>query len=108
VLSAHHSKYHAKPVVTADGERFDSQREYARWRELDLLREAGRIHHLTRQQRYALHATGGQRVCWYTADFVYELDGEVIVEDTKGVRTPVYRLKAKWMFAEYGIKILET
>jgi hypothetical protein len=32
----------------------------------------------------------------------------VVVEDTKGMRTPVYRLKKKIMKALYDIDILET
>lgn len=102
------NKYGAKPVVLPNGERFDSQREYGRWRELELLAQAGRIRHLKRQVRYPLCADGGYPVCFYVADFVYELDGATIVEDSKGVRTAIYRLKAKWMLAEYGIRILET
>ncbi len=103
-----YSKYGAKPVVTADGQRFDSQREYARWRDLELLAHAGQISNLRRQVPYPLHTGDGQIVCTYIADFVYELNLETIVEDAKGVRTAMYRLKAKWVWLEYGIKILET
>ncbi len=103
-----YSKYGAKAVVTADGQRFDSQREYARWRELELLEHAGKIAHLRRQVRYPLNAINGEVVAWYVADFIYEQDGKLVMEDTKGFKTPLYRLKRKWIKAEYGIEILET
>jgi len=45
----------------------------------------------------------------YRADFTYvNEDGQPIVEDVKGFRTPVYRLKKKLMRALYGIEILES
>jgi hypothetical protein len=44
----------------------------------------------------------------YIADFTYfEKDGQQVIEDVKGVRTPVYRLKKKIIEAEYGIAITE-
>ncbi len=108
-----YSKYGAKPVVTADGQRFDSQREYARWRDLALLAYAGKIRMLERQVRFPLHAPNGQTVSTYVADFTYVQQDQSgrwipIVEDCKGVRTHLYRLKAKWMWMEHGIRILET
>ena len=45
----------------------------------------------------------------YVADFVYkDRDGRQVVEDAKGVHTPVYRLKKRWMLAEHGIEIVEV
>jgi hypothetical protein len=103
------NKFGARSVVTAEGLRFDSQREYARWRELQLLQQAGVIEHLVRQLPYFLHARNGeQAVATYRADFVYLKDGSLVVEDVKGVKTAMYKLKRKWMKAEYGIEILET
>lgn len=50
-----------------------------------------------------------ERECCYVADFVYHdaHTGELIVEDTKGVRTKDYIIKRKLMLKEYGIKIKE-
>lgn len=45
--------------------------------------------------------------CAYIADFVYTQDGSEIVEDTKGTRTAVYRIKRKLMLERYGIQIKE-
>jgi len=47
-------------------------------------------------------------ICKYIADFVYEerqRDGSW--RDAKGMKTPVYKLKKKFVEAEYGITIVE-
>lgn len=49
-----------------------------------------------------------EREIKYVADFVYIENDAEIVEDVKGVKTPVYRLKKRLMAERYGIKIKET
>lgn len=49
-----------------------------------------------------------ERECAYIADFVYAENGKIVVEDTKGVRTPEYIVKRKLMLYLYGIKIKEV
>lgn len=45
----------------------------------------------------------------YVADFTYYDDkGNYIVEDVKGVRTALYKLKKRLVAERYGIKITET
>jgi len=46
----------------------------------------------------------------YKADFVYfdKLANELIVEDVKGFRTPLYKLKKKLIEQQHKIKITET
>ena len=45
----------------------------------------------------------------YIADFMYnDRNGQLIVEDAKGVKTPVYRLKRRMMPEIYNIEIKET
>ena len=45
----------------------------------------------------------------YGADFVYyNKNGSKVVEDVKGVKTPVYKLKKRIMAEKYGIIVLET
>ncbi|MFR5079104.1 MAG: DUF1064 domain-containing protein [[Clostridium] innocuum] len=45
----------------------------------------------------------------YIADFTYnDRNGQLIVEDAKGVKTPVYRLKRRLMAELKGIEIKET
>lgn len=107
-----HSKFHAKKVFTEEGE-FDSQGEYKRWRELKLLERAGVIKNLQRQVTYELlpkqeYKGKTIRSVKYIADFVYEQDGEEVIEDFKGVRTDLYLLKKKLMLWRYGIMIKET
>ena len=45
----------------------------------------------------------------YIADFRYiDHDGKTVVEDTKGVKTPVYILKRKLMQWVHGIRVVEV
>ena len=101
------SKYHARRTQV-DGHWFDSAKEAARYRALRLLEQAGAIHDLELQPAYPMRVNG-RLICTYRADFRYVEDGRVlIVEDVKGVKTPVYRLKAKLLQALYGIEVRET
>jgi len=96
-------------VPTAvDGLEFQSKREANRYGELKLLLHAGEISDLERQVRFKIDV-GGIHVCDYIADFVYgKAHGAVVVEDVKGMRTPIYRLKRKLMKAVHAIDIVET
>ena len=49
-----------------------------------------------------------KKICTYRADFKYLENGKLVVEDTKGFRTPVYRLKKKLVEALFNIEIVET
>lgn len=104
------NKYGARKVTAPDGQVFDSVKEYHRWCDLRLLERAGRISDLKRQVSYELiPKQDGERACTYAADFVYkDADGKTVVEDTKGYRTEVFRLKKKLMLWVHGIKIKET
>lgn len=103
------SKYHARRTQTSDGVWHDSQKEAMRWDELRLLHRAGAIQDLRRQVRYeVIPKQDGERPVYYVADFVYKENGKEVVEDCKGYRTDVYKLKRKLMMLVYGIKILET
>lgn len=102
-------KYGAKKQVI-DGISFPSKREARRYAELAALVRAGEVLNLELQPRWDLHAVGGTRVCAYVADFRYIVaaTGETVVEDVKGVKTPVYRLKKKWLKAEHRIAVREV
>ena len=119
------TKYHSKKVVLADGQEFDSRKEYRRWLDLCLLEKAGVISDLQRQVVYSLIPAqrepdiigprGGvkpgrtlEQAVTYTADFVYTKDGKSVVEDTKGYRTEAYIIKRKLMLYIHGIKIQEV
>ena len=106
-------KYHNKKV-TINGETFDSKKEAARWQELLLLQRAGKISHLNRQVTYELIPSQfidgkcAERSVKYVADFVYKEKGNLVVEDTKGMKTPEYIIKRKLMLSVYGIRIKEV
>jgi len=117
------TKYHNKPV-SVDGVRFDSKAEARRWVELGLLVKAGHIWDLQRQVRFPLYVLQ-TRIGVYVADFVYTttedgkaispvtgvwpgLTGGAVVEDVKGVRTALYKWKAKHFAAQYGRPITEV
>ena len=100
-----------------------SQKEHDRATQLKLWQRAGVISNLREQvsfelipAQYALDAKGKKIIpalehsCRYIADFVYTDNdtGQVIVEDTKGVRTKEYIIKRKLMLYVHGIRIKEV
>lgn len=93
--------------VPTDG--YASKKEAKRAAELKLLVRDGEITNLATQVRFELiPKQKGERACHYVADFVYKRDGKLVVEDCKGMRTPIYRIKRKLMLHVHGIEILET
>lgn len=120
--------------VMRDGKTFDSKREADRYGELVLMEKQGLIQNLEWQKEYLLipaqyktveqYGKRGQRIkdkrillerqVTYVADFVYEKDGETIVEDSKGYRNPSsapyakFVLKRKLMLWVHGIRITEV
>lgn len=106
------SKYRARKT-TVDGITFDSRKEADRYLVLKGMEDDGAIENLRRQVRYelvpAFDVNGRHyRPVYYVADFVYVEDGREVVEDVKGVRTDVYKLKSKLFAKRYGTNIRET
>ena len=102
-------KYGNIKTVTSDGIRHDSVKEANRWCELNLMLRAGLIRDLQRQVKFELlPKQEGERAVYYIADFVYIEDGKKVVEDVKGCRTEVYKIKKKMMLYFHGIRIKET
>lgn len=99
-------KYRSIPV-TVDGIRFPSKREAKRYFELLLLQQQGKITELVVHRRWPI-VVGGIKVCVYESDFEYKDNGLLVVEDAKGVRTRVYKLKKKLMLACHRIQIREV
>lgn len=121
-------KYNNRKIIV-DGIKFDSKKEATRYKELKIFEKAGIIHDVQRQVKYILipaqyeHTNGIyskgknkgspkkskliERECAYYADFVYTANGETVVEDTKGVKTPEYIIKRKLMLYIHNIKIKE-
>lgn len=127
--SVHRQKYGNRKVQTADGMKFDSMKEYNRYKELCLMQRAGLISELQTQVKFVLIPSQREKTnelvtkgknkglpkqgklieqeCSYIADFVYQQNGQTVVEDTKGFRTDAYIIKRKLMLSVYGIQIKE-
>jgi uncharacterized Fe-S cluster-containing protein len=95
---------------------YASKREAKRAEELKLLEKAHKIVGLREQVEFELiPKQDGERSCKYVADFVYDqyeddskLSVRRVVEDAKGYRDPVYRIKRKLMLQVHGIRIREV
>ena len=102
------SKY-GNRQVTLYGMTFDSRKEGERYLFLRSEQLAGRISDLRCQVPFELiPKQGKERPVTYVADFVYIRDGKQVVEDTKGFKTDVYKIKRKLMLYIHGIEIQET
>lgn len=101
--------------ITIDGIIFDSLKEGGRYRVLKLLVKAKEIKDLELQKKFELqpaytNANGKHiRAINYLADFYY-YDNKLrcyVVEDTKGFRTDVYKIKKKMFEYKYNAIIKE-
>ena len=121
------AKYNNRKVYM-DGYQFDSAKERRRYIELSLLQKSGKISDLQLQVPFELipaqyetferFGKNGKRLkdgkkciekaCVYYADFTYYEDGQLVVEDTKGMRTKDYIIKRKLMLYVHNIRIRET
>lgn len=126
------SKYNARKTMV-DGIVFASKKEAQRYAVLKVLQKSGVISDLRMQVPFMLipeqrepeewvpykkpvKGKAGrwkpgktiERPCVYVADFVYQQDGQTVVEDVKGRRTREYIVKRKLLLYQYGIKIKET
>ncbi len=118
-------KFNNKKMSTPDGE-FDSKGEWERWLFLKEALKNGQISDLRRQVKYTLIPTQyrteivhlktkdkevqrvAEREITYTADFVYEKDGEMVVEDFKGFPNDRWPLKKAMMLYFHGVAIREV
>lgn len=107
------SKYGAKKV-TVNGITFDSRKEANRYIELSSLEKVGKVSDLQCQVKFELipsqrlHGKVVERAVNYIADFVYIENGQKVVEDTKGFKTPEYIIKRKLMLWVHKIKVKES
>lgn len=95
------SKYKNKKI-RQDGHKFDSDKEYRRYVQLRLLERTGKIKNLKCQVPYLLQEgfdLKGKhyRPIKYIVDFKYDdiKRNKVILEDVKGFKTEVYKIKKK-------------
>ena len=108
------NKYHNKKVIY-NGIKFDSKKERARFITLKQLEKAGIIKELELQKKFLLQEgytnAKGKRIrpIYYIADFYYYdyINNKWVVEDVKGVRTDVYKLKKKLFEYKYNLTIDE-
>ena len=99
------TKYRAKKTEI-DGIKFDSKKEAKRYIALRELEKKGNIEKLILQPRFLLQEgfrknVKAYRKIEYVADFMYEQDGKLIIEDVKGIKTDVYKLKQKLFEKKY-------
>lgn len=107
LMAKRKSKYGAVKTEV-DGQKFDSKREANRYLALKARESAKEIRDLRTQVKFPI-VIKGIKVCDYVCDFTYYLShGDLVVEDCKGFKTAMYRLKRRLVEASYGIRILET
>lgn len=107
------NKYKNRKIVV-DDIKFDSILEANRYKELKLLQRAKQISNLRLQVPFLLQESfkkNGKihRKIEYIADFVYEENGQTIVEDTKGMKTETFKIKQKlfeYKYPNLSIKII--
>lgn len=103
------NKYNNKKIEYK-GIKFDSIKEKNRYMELSFLEAAGQIRELKLQPRFMLQEKfrdeNGKlhREIAYIADFSYFNDecDKLIVEDVKGFKTDVFKIKEKLFLYKYG------
>jgi len=102
-------KYKNRPTKCHAGVMHASKREAARCSYLHALERGGAVSSLKAhpQPRYELRVNG-MLIGRYVADFEYSQEGKRVVEDCKGVKTAVYRLKKLLMKACLGIEVVES
>ena len=99
-------KYGNKKTIV-DGFEFDSKLEAKRYNELKMLLRSGVITDLTLQKVFLLqegfiYAKKRERPITYVCDFYYKDKQEnEIVEDAKGFKTDVYKIKRKLFLFKY-------
>lgn len=102
---------HKYRAVRTNG--YASKKEANRAVELRILERCHQITDLKEQVRFQLIAKQGkERAVAYVADFTYnEWTGSLwtpVVEDVKGFKTPMYKLKKRLMSALLGIEVRES
>lgn len=92
--------------VEYKGIKFDSVKEANRYFVLKDMEKRGEIESLELQPKFDLlnafiYEGRKQRKITYIADFKYLKDGRIVVEDVKGMKTEVYKIKRKIFLSKY-------
>lgn len=110
------SKYNSRKT-TVDEITFDSKKEARRYLVLKQMEKDGLIHNLQLQVPFELippfeiEIDGKKRKrrrMEYIADFVYYINNVKVVEDVKGRKTEVYKIKKKIFEYKFKTTIKET
>lgn len=95
-------KFHNIPTEV-NGVKFQSRKEAVYYSQLCLAKKSGELIFFLRQVPF--HLDGGVR---YVCDFAeFWRSGEVRFVDTKGFRTPMFKVKKKMVEARYPVTIIE-
>jgi hypothetical protein len=94
------SKYSAIRTICGAGHRHDSKMEAKRCDTLTELELAGDITRLEQQPEFRVEIDG-KLMCRYVADFAWFTADCRVVEDVKGVITPMFNLKRKLVEASH-------
>jgi len=114
-MSINNRAKYGNKKVQVDGINFDSELEAKRYRQLKLLQRAGEIKNLKLQVPFLLQEAfkkNGKiyKKIEYIADFVYEEKGQVVVEDVKGMKTELFKIKQKlfeYKYPELSLRIVK-
>lgn len=105
-------KYNSIKTVI-DGITFDSRKESRRYLELKEQVKSGLVDSFELQPKYELQESFKKdgktiRAIHYIADFeIFYHDGTIVVEDSKGIETPVFKLKRKlWEYKYRDMKLV--
>jgi hypothetical protein len=94
------------------GKTFDSKKEARRYLELRSMEKAREISCIECQPEFVLQdkfKLNGKtyRAIMYKADFKYiDKDNNIVVEDVKGFKTPVYQIKKKMFLNKFGDRFI--
>lgn len=99
------SKYGNKKTVI-DGITFDSKKESERYLMLKDMLKNKEIEDLQLQPKFLLQDSfkyngKTEKKIYYIADFSYKREGKLVVEDVKGKKTDVYKIKRKLFLYKY-------
>lgn len=101
-------KFHAVPTQVGDL-KFGSRKEAARYLILREMERRGEIQNLLPHGRVEL-VSNGETICHFEVDFMFERDGKLCAEDTKGRKRGVpwdmYLIKAKLFHAQFGTRVI--
>lgn len=100
------NKYNATKTVY-NGIKYDSKKEAAYAKELDLLLNYGEVLEIERQVPFVI-TINEKKICTYKLDFKVTYADRIEYVDVKGFKTSIYRLKKKMVEAYYGIEITEV